>query len=161
MFLFFVCFYCVCFLKSMTHWTEQNSTAAFIWHQKLLQGNHILQCRTKWMYIDWLNHPHSAYPDWFSELRMVLQGTCLIRAAFLYFRQLAERGLLGRDMSIHRALNTPRQIATHKSFNNLCCIQREMIVLQHLALEFSWRVKISYVKMCLSRQELAEGQSWF
>lgn len=108
-----------------------------------------------------LTAPIQPVPDWFSELRMVLQGTCLIRAAFLYFRQLAERGLLGRDMSIHRALNTPRQIATHKSFNNLCCTQREMIALQHLALEFSWRVHILYVKMCLSRPELAEGQSWF
>lgn len=102
---------------------------------------------------------HSACPDWLSELQMVLQGTCLIRAVLLYFRQLTERDLLGRDLSIHKALHTPRQIATHKSFNNVCCTQREMIPSQPLAPEFSWRVQISYVKMCLSRPELSEGRS--
>lgn len=158
-------FLCFCFLKSLAHWTSHDRTAVFIWHWKLLQSNHIWRCCTKCgcTVID-LTTPtpaHSACPDWLSELQMVLQGTCLIRAVLLYFRQLTERGLLGRNLSIHKALHTPRQIATHKSFNNVCCTQREMIPSQSLASEFSWRVQILYVKMCLSRPELAERQSWF
>lgn len=49
-----------------------------------------------------LTPAHSACPDWLFKLQMVLQGTCLIRAVLLYFRQLTERDLLGRDLSIHK-----------------------------------------------------------
>lgn len=52
-------FLCLCFLKSLAHWTSHDRTAVFIWHWKLLQSNHSLSCCTKWMHSDWLNHPHA------------------------------------------------------------------------------------------------------
>lgn len=83
-----------------------------------------------------LTPAHLVYLNCFLELQMVLQGTYSIRAVFLYFRQMTEVGLLGRDMPIHKALNTFNHIASHQSFNNLCYTQQEMQASQHLALEF-------------------------